>query len=106
MLVAWDKTSFAERNVMESILVGIPPGSIRLGARELDDLCPLVGFLGDEILEVGRRTGKHRPAHVGKPRFDLGTGEGRVDFFVEPVDDLGGSAFGDANAEPAAGLVA
>src|SRR5262245_60819470 len=41
---------FAERNVMES-----SAASIRLRPRELDHLGPLLGFLGNEFPEIGRR---------------------------------------------------
>ena len=39
-------------------------GSIRLDARELDDLAPFLSFVGDELGEVGGRTRKHRAAQV------------------------------------------
>jgi len=54
---------FAERNVMER-----SAASIRLGPRELDNLAPLLGFGGNELGEVGGRTGKHCSTKVGKPR--------------------------------------
>ena len=44
--------------------------------------------------------GKHRAAEFGKPRLDLGIGEGRVDLLVELVDDFGGRVLGRADAEP------
>ena len=34
-------------------------GSLRLRARELDDLAPFLGLIGNELAEIGRRTGKH-----------------------------------------------
>ena len=34
-------------------------GSLRLDACELDHLGPLLGFVGDELAEVGRRERKH-----------------------------------------------
>ena len=55
------------------------PGSVRLRAREFDHLGPLLGFLGDELAEIGRRAGHHRAAQVSKPRLDLGIGETGVD---------------------------
>src|SRR5207237_64751 len=46
------------------------PGSLRLGARELDHLGPLLGFLGDEFSEVGGRDGNQRGA---PPRYGTWT---------------------------------
>src|ERR1700730_16854949 len=45
--------------------------SIRLGARKGHHLAPLLGFLGDELAEVGGRACEHHAAQVGEPRFDL-----------------------------------
>ena len=53
-------------------------GSVQLGARELDDLAPLLGFVSDELAEIGSRSAKRRHAQIGKPRFRSGLGEGRV----------------------------
>src|SRR6516162_7938432 len=64
--------------------------SVRFDAHGLHHLAPLLDFLGDELPEVGRRTGKRRTAQVGKPRVHLWVGEGRIDLFVEFVDDLSG----------------
>src|SRR5262245_27381502 len=44
------REGFAERNVMEP-----SAASIRLRPRELDHLGPLLGFLGNEFPEIGRR---------------------------------------------------
>ena len=77
-----------------------------MSAGGLDHLGPLLGFVGDELAEVGGRAGKHRAAKVGEPRIHLGIGEGRVDFLVELVDDLGGRVPGRADAEPGARFVA
>src|SRR5439155_2764650 len=43
-------------------------GSVRLGARELDDLAPFVGFLRNEPPEVGTRAAKHRAAQLADLR--------------------------------------
>src|SRR5262245_40864682 len=64
-------------------------GLFRLGARELDDLGPLLGVFGDELCKVGGRARKRSAAQVGKPRLDLGVSETRIDLLVELVDDLG-----------------
>ena len=74
------------------------PGLVRLGAGELDHLAPLLGLIGDELAEVGGRARKHRAAHVGDPRLDLGIGEARIDLLVELVDDFGGRVLGRAEA--------
>src|SRR4051812_28233364 len=36
--------------------------SLGLNAREFDDFRPFLGFVGDELAEVGRRAGNHRTA--------------------------------------------
>jgi hypothetical protein len=62
------------------------------GARELDHLGPLRGFVDYEFTEVGGRTGKHCSAQVGKPRSDSRVGKACIDLFVassgESVGDL------------------
>src|SRR5262249_43450395 len=68
------------------------PASVRLDACELHHLAPLLGFVGDKLTEIGRRTGKNRAARIGNPRLDLGVGESCVGLLVELVDDLGGHA--------------
>src|SRR5947209_20618502 len=81
-------------------------GSIRFDARELDHLAPLLGFLSDELAEVGRRARKCGGAPLGKPRLHLGIGKGRVDLRVELVDDLGRRVARRADAGPEAKLIA
>src|SRR5271169_773313 len=81
-------------------------GSIRLGTRELDDLGPLLGFLGEELVEIRSRARKHRRAQIGKPRPHVAIGENGVDLVVEPVDDLGGRGLAQADGEPLARLIA
>src|SRR5262245_13565528 len=46
-------------------------------------LAPLLGFVGDELTEIGGRAHKRRASKVGKPRLDLGIGEAGVDLLVE-----------------------
>jgi hypothetical protein len=62
-------------------------------ARELDHLGPLLGFIGDELAEVGRPAPKPYTAKGSKPRLDLGIGKSRVDLLVECIDDLGARVF-------------
>src|SRR5262245_48778096 len=95
---------FAERP-LRNISPG-PHGSLRLDARELDHLGPLLGLVGDQLAKVDRGAGKHRAAQVGKPRHDLGIGESCVGLLVERVDDFGGRALRCAEAEPEARLIA
>src|SRR5262245_38627345 len=57
-------------------------GSVRLDARELDHLGPLLGFLGNEFPEIGGRERDHGAAEVGKPRLDLGISKAGVDLLV------------------------
>ena len=53
-------SSFAEREVMEC-RPKLPP-SLRLDAREPDNLAPLLGLVSDEFAEVGGRARNHRRA--------------------------------------------
>src|SRR5207302_10683871 len=76
-----------------------------LYARGLDHLAPLLGFVGDELPEVGGRAGQRCATQLGKPRLDLGVGEARVDLPVELIDNLEGRVPGCDNAEPNARLV-
>src|SRR5436309_15563421 len=83
----------------------ICPWSVRLDARKPDDLCPLLGFVGDELAEIGRRACQHHPAEIQKPRLDLRIEEARIDLLVKPIYDLGGGVPGRADAGPDAGLI-
>src|SRR5262245_8767183 len=80
--------------------------SFRLDARELDNLPPLLAFVGDEPAEVGRRAGKRRCGQIGQSCLDLGIGEARIDLVVQLVDDLGGRVLGGAEAGPETRLIA
>src|SRR5215510_2111647 len=62
--------------------------SLRLDARELDDLGPLFGFVGDELAKIGGRTRKHRTSQIGEARLHGRIGESGIDLLVELVDDL------------------
>jgi len=48
-------------------------GSIRLEARELDHLAPLLGVVGDEFAKVARRAWKHGAAQIGKTSVIFGS---------------------------------
>src|ERR1700733_9275198 len=61
---------------------------LRLDVRELDHLGPFLGFVGNELAEIGRRTGKRHGAQSGKPRLQRGIGETGIDLLVELVDDV------------------
>src|SRR5207245_4128190 len=79
--------------------------SIRLRARELGHLAPFLGFVGDEITEVGGRAGKWRAAELGDLMRHLGIGERRIDLAVELVDDFDGRVFWRTKSVPWARLV-
>ena len=68
--------------------------SLRLDIGRPDYSRPLLGVIGDEFPEFGRRTCKRRVAQIGEARLDPSLGKTGVDLFVEPVDDLGWSALG------------
>ena len=70
-----------------------------------DHLAPFLGFLGDELAEIGRRPRERRAAQVGKPRLHLGVGKSSVDFLVELVDDFGRGVLGRADTVKRARLV-
>src|SRR5262249_24183913 len=85
---------------------GILRRSLRLDAREFHHLGPLLGFLGDELAEVGRRTDKRCASETGESRLDIGIGKSRVDFLVELVDDVSRRVLGRAEAVPEIRFVA
>ena len=72
--------------------------SVCLDVGRPDHLAPLLGFVGDELSEVGGRARKHRAAQIGEPRLHLGIGEAGIDLLVELLDDLGGRVLGRADA--------
>jgi hypothetical protein len=61
----------------------VGPGSLRLDARELDQLGPLLGFFGDELSELGGRTREHVTSKVGEAPLYRGIGESGIDLFVK-----------------------
>src|SRR5262245_3800255 len=95
---------FAER-ALRNIRPG-SRGSLRLHARELDHLGPLLGFLRNEFPEIGGRAWKHSATKVGKARLDFGIVESRVDLLIELVNNLGRRVPGNANAIPRCRLAA
>src|ERR1700722_6151643 len=80
--------------------VSFAPRSLDLCAGELDDPRPLLGFVGNELAEVGGRPLNDVATHFGKPRPDVLIGETAVDYLVEQIHRLDRSVFGCANAEP------
>src|SRR5262249_58394537 len=80
--------------------------SLRLDVGCPDHVAPLVGFIGEQLAEVGGRARKYSTSQVSESRLHLRVGEGGVDFRVEPIDDFGGCVFGRANPIPANRLVA
>src|SRR5215471_18850978 len=65
-----------------------PPRSLRLDVGGADHLAPLFGFGGNELSEVGGRTGKGYGTQIGEPRLHLRIGERGVDRLVQLGDDL------------------
>src|SRR5262249_14118157 len=80
---------------------GISTCLFRLDVEEFDHLAPLLGFISDELPEVGRRATKWSAANIGEPRADTGIGESGIDLLVELVDGFGGRALGRSNPKPA-----
>jgi hypothetical protein len=64
-------------SIREWNLWSIQPGCrlARLDAHEVDHLCPLFGFFGDELAEISRGAHHHCAAQVGKLCAELGVGE-------------------------------
>src|SRR5262249_55201350 len=79
-------------------------GLVWLDIGHLDQFAPLLGFVGDVLRELRRRTREHDDTQVGKPRLNLGIGEARVDLRVELVDDPDWRVPGSSDAAPATRL--
>src|SRR6202023_957522 len=88
------------------VLRFISTRSFRLDVRELDHLGPFLGFIGNELAEIGRRAGKWHGAQSGKPLLQGGIGEAGIDLLVELVDDVGRRVPGSAYAVEGARIVA
>src|SRR5262249_17552302 len=80
--------------------------SLRLDAGELNYLGPFLGFFGDQLAELGRRSRQRRAAEVSETSLHLRVVESRVDLLVELVDDLGRRGLRYAEAVPITPLVA
>src|SRR5262245_34552972 len=79
--------------------------SIRLCARELHYLGPLLRLLSDQLFEFGRGTPERCLAEFGKLRFQLEIDETRIDLPVELGDDLSARVLGSGNTIPLARFV-
>src|SRR5262249_25127985 len=85
-------------NILGGLLRFDVGGTYRLG--------PLLGFLSDELAEVGGRAGKHRTATLSETPLWLGIGADCIDLFVELVDDFGRRIPRCADAPEGACLIA
>src|SRR5262245_27907111 len=81
-------------------------GSLRLDVGRADHLGPLLGFVGNELAEVGRRACERVATRLSHPCFDLRIGERGVGLLVELVDDFSGRARRRAEPEPDARFIA
>src|SRR6188768_109976 len=97
-LLAPERTSHQRR------LEGVE--SILLRAGKLHDLGPFLGFVGNELPEIGRGAEKGFAAEIGEPSPHSGVAEGSVDLGVELVDDLCRRVVGRADPLPRTRLVA
>src|SRR5262249_14397201 len=79
--------------------------SVHLDVEGAYHLAPFLGFVSDELCEVGGRA-RQRLAEVSQTDLHLGVGEGRVDLLVELVDDFGRRGLRCAEAKPEARLIA
>src|SRR6516164_4504809 len=102
----WRQAERDSRNGRYGILDRGTAASVRLDVGRPNYLAPLLGFFGDELAEVGRRAHHHRAAQVGKPCFELGVDEARVDCLVEFIDHFGRRVLGHADAMPRSRFVA
>ena len=81
-------------------------GSLRFDVGSPDDLAPFLGFVGDELPEVGGLARNRHAAEVDEPRLHPAVGECRVDLLVELVNDFSGRVPGRTDAVPGARLIA
>src|SRR6516225_68165 len=91
---------FAERD-----LWNILGGLLRFDVGGTYHLAPLLGFICDELAEVGRRAGKCAGSEFGDSRLDLKIGKSSVNFLVELEHDFGGYIFRRGDTEPRIGLI-
>src|SRR5262249_35937779 len=62
--------------------------SLGLDTCELDYLAPLLGFISNELGELGGRARKRHSPQVSKPSLKIGVGKARIDLSVKPMHDL------------------
>src|SRR5882762_5655138 len=79
---------------------------LELDVGRADDLAPFLGFVGNDLAEVGGRAGNQGATEVGQPDLQLGIGEAGIGFLVQLLDDLVGRFPGPADAIPRARLIA
>ena len=77
-------------------------GSLRLDVRGPDYLAPLIGFIGDELAEIGGRAGKRRASEISEPSFQFGIGQPSIDLPVQRIDEPCGRALRRTQADPIA----
>src|SRR5262245_15799506 len=80
-------------------------GSLGFETRDLDHLGPLLDLFGDELVEVGGRTGQRSATQAGELCSHFGVGEARVDFLGQFANNFCWRAHRCANADPVARLV-
>src|SRR5262245_39871458 len=80
--------------------------SLRLDVGGPDHLAPFLGFRGDQLAELSRRSRQRRAGEVSETGLHLRVVESRVDLLVELVDDLGRRGLRCAEAVPNTPLVA
>src|SRR5262249_54525074 len=91
---------FAERD-----LWNILGGLLRFDVGGTYHLAPLLGFICDELAEVGRRAGKCAGSEFGNSRLDLKIGKRRLISWVELEQDFGGYFFRRGDTDPRIGLI-
>src|SRR5204862_5508399 len=74
------------------------PGLIHRNAGEFHHFAPLLGLVGDQFAEFGRRHRLWNTADVGEPRHQFGVLQRLADRLVEDVDDLGWRALSRRDA--------
>ena len=62
---------------------GCRAASLRLDARKLHYLAPLLGFFRDKVSEISRRAGKYHSAEFAEPAPYPRVRESGVDLFIE-----------------------
>src|SRR5205807_1333744 len=97
----WRRTSAVTRfSTLDPSFFRVLVRSIRLDVSGPDHFGPLLGFIHDQLAEIGGRAGQRSASHVDKSRFDPWVREPGVDLPVELVDDLDRRISGRAEAEP------